>query len=335
MGSYQAIIVQIWRDMFMSNTSIRENLVTVAKLYYVGDLSQDEIAKIMGVSRPKVCRMLKICREKGIVQFNINTTTSHYATLAKKIKNHFSLKEVIVVPSDMSPELSKRNVGKRAAQFLAEHLEENMLIGMAWGSTLRHMVQEYHFDRAIPGGRVIQLTGGLHTQSIDMDGREMAKALAIKLGANWLLMQVPLVVQSKLLRDLLMQEPELTSHFGLFDKMNLAVVGLGSCLPNESITYKAGYISLEESAQLVQSGAVADICGHRISLDGLPANTFLSDRILSVNLESPKKTPLVVGIGSGEEKAFSIIAAARGGYVNTFIIDELAAMSVIGIARIQ
>lgn len=319
----------------MTANSTRENLITVAKLYYIGDSSQDEIAKILGVSRPKVCRMLKICREKGIVQFNINTSSSHFELLAKKIKSHFGLKEVIVVPSEASHDQTKKNVGKRAARYLAEHAADNMLVGMAWGSTLREMVREFQPEKAISGAQIIQLTGGLHTQSIDMDGREMVKALAIKLNANWLLMQVPLVVQSKLLRDLLMQEPELVAHFELFDKMDMAFVGLGSCLPTESMSYKAGYISLEESVQLVKSGAVSDICGYRLMLDGTPATTFLSDRVISINLDKLKKTPIVIGIGSGEEKAFSIIAAARGGYINTFIIDELAAMSVIGIAKIQ
>lgn len=45
--------------------------VEAAKLYYEHQLSQQEISKKLGVSRPTVSRLLKQARETGIVKIEI------------------------------------------------------------------------------------------------------------------------------------------------------------------------------------------------------------------------------------------------------------------------
>ena len=42
----------------------------LATLYYLGDMSQEQLSQIMGISRTKVSRLLKQCREQKIVEFN-------------------------------------------------------------------------------------------------------------------------------------------------------------------------------------------------------------------------------------------------------------------------
>ena len=50
----------------------RETLGKIATLYYLGELSQEDIAEMYGISRFKVSRILKKCREYHIVEFHIN-----------------------------------------------------------------------------------------------------------------------------------------------------------------------------------------------------------------------------------------------------------------------
>jgi DNA-binding transcriptional regulator LsrR (DeoR family) len=312
----------------------RSELIKVAKLYYIGNMSQDRIATIIGVSRPKISRMLKMCKEKKIVEVKINTSSSSYSEIAKKIKAHFHLNDVIVAPSCPDMEDSKKNVGKAAADYLNKQLKSKTIIGITWGSTMNHMVANFHAEKSVDRSFVIQLSGGLHSQSMNLDGRELVKTLAIKLNADWLLLQTPFVVQNRLLKELLMEEPEIKRHFFVFNNIDIAFVGLGSSNPEESVTYKAGYITRAEAEYLEASGAGADICGHRIDNEGRVVSTILTDRVLSIDLETLRKIPIVVGIGAGEEKARSIIAGVKGKYINTLIIDELAAITVIGMEKI-
>lgn len=320
----------------MQNFMNRSNLVKVAKLYYIGNMSQEQIANIMGVSRPKISRMLKLCREKKIVEFKINTSSSSFSELSEKIKTYYNLKDVIIVPSCSNLEESKKNVGKASANYLNMQLKNKMMIGITWGSTMNYMVKYFEPDKSTDRSFIVQLSGGLHsqTQSMNLDARELVKALALKLDARWFLLQVPLVLQNKLLKKLLMEEPEIKTHYLMFDNLDIAFVGFGSSHPEESVTYKAGYITKIESEQLEASGAGADICGHRLDSEGRIVQTILSDRVLSIDLNTLKKIPTVVGIGAGEEKAHSIIAGVRGKYINTLIIDELAAITVMGLEKI-
>ena len=52
----------------MEHSKKRKDLIEVAKLYYYGNLSQDQIAKLMGLSRPKVSRLLAEARQKSGAQ---------------------------------------------------------------------------------------------------------------------------------------------------------------------------------------------------------------------------------------------------------------------------
>jgi deoxyribonucleoside regulator len=51
---------------------MRKKLIhEAAKLYYLKNMTQMETAKILGISRSKVSRLLKEAKEKGYVQINV------------------------------------------------------------------------------------------------------------------------------------------------------------------------------------------------------------------------------------------------------------------------
>jgi DNA-binding transcriptional regulator LsrR (DeoR family) len=294
----------------------------------MGNMSQDEIANLMGLSRPKVSRMLKAARDMNIVKFTISTPPSHYLNLAQRIRQHFGLEHVIVVESDMTKELSKQNVSRVAAEYFMSILRDNSVIGLAWGSTISNILK-FIPQQQTSNCSVWQLTAGLPSQTLELDGHEITKRLAARLNASWHIINAPFIVQNKLLRDLLIREPEIANHFAAFEKMDIAIVGLGSSDPYSSMTYRGNYITFAESKQLVENGCAADLCGHRITADARPAETFLTGRVIAIELEALKKVPQVIAVASGEDKAVSIVAASRGQYIKTLIIDELAAISVI------
>ncbi len=312
----------------MTDSSYRESLITVAKLYYMGNMSQEAIGKLMGLSRPKVSRMLNSARQMQIVRFDISTPPSHYTSLATKIKSHYGLNEVMVLPSESTKEMSKHGVAKAAAHYLEGIIKDGFIIGIAWGSTISY-IPKYLTKSTKQNGSIWQLTAGYPSQSLELDGHEITKRFAEKLNATFHVLNAPFIVQNKLLRTLLMNEPDIANHFKMFEQMDVAFVGLGSSDPEQSMSYKCKCITLDESKALVQEGMSADVCGHRMFIDARPAESFLSDRVISIDLDVLKSIPTVVAVAVGEEKTQSIIASARGKYINVLIIDELAAISVI------
>ena len=182
---------------------------------------------------------------------------------------------------------------------------------------------------------MIQLSGGTQSPNFPLDSRDLTQALAQKLGAGCSLLHTPLVVSSPMVRDILVQEPEIAEHFEKFKRLDAAIVGIGSVRPERSVAYMAGYITREESEALTREGFATDICGNRISREGDIKPNLLSGRVVSIPPEVLRQVPMTIGVAVGEDKAASIIAAARGGFVKTLIIDEVAAILIMGMEGLQ
>lgn len=313
----------------MEQSKKRQDLIKVAKLYYYGNMSQENIASTMNLSRPKISRLLSEARTLNIVQIKIKDGDNGFAEYAEKIQNHFNIEKVIIAPSGTSDEQTKQNLGLYASSYLNSMLDDNMKIGISWGTTLRYFTKQFKAEKSISNGKVVQLVGGTYSESLDIDGRELVKELAMKLNCDHSILQAPLIVHNPKLRDLLMEEPDVIAHFKLIDQLDMAFVGIGSAYYKDSIAYKAKYISEKEGQELNKIGVVCDICSQQLLLDGTCPQTFLSSRIVGTSIPQLDKIPNVVGIACGNKKTLPIISALNGKHVNTLIIDDIAAISIL------
>jgi DNA-binding transcriptional regulator LsrR (DeoR family) len=57
--------------------------------------------------------------------------------------------------------------------------------------------------------------------------------------------------------------------------------------------------------------------------------TELYDRLIAIGIEDLKRIPTRIGVATGQIKAKAVVAAARGGFVNTLILDSLLAGAVL------
>jgi DNA-binding transcriptional regulator LsrR (DeoR family) len=233
-----------------------------------------------------------------------------------------------VLPEAGTHDKAKSELCRHAVQYMLPLLRNKMILGITWGTTVRYIPHHMPQTKLKKCG-LWGLTANLPASFPSFDGHRILSEFAAKLNAARHSLESPFVVQSRVLRDMLKQEPKIAEHFAMFDRMELGIVGLGSSLPEESPTYTNGNITLEESKELAKQGYCADICGHRLDIEGRPAKTFLSGRVISIPLEALKKMPEVIALAEGKEKAVSIIAAARGGYYKSLITDELAAQAVL------
>lgn len=306
----------------------RDLMIHVAKLYYIEGLSQEEIAREIHVSRPSVSRMLKACIREGIVQIKIDDVSSFGKELGKRIVDTYGIDTAIVVPPSYSPEADKEKVGQAAAAYIESLLSPGMLIGIAWGTTIHSIVKNIKPNSAMKAD-VIQLLGGARNKTNDTDANMMAMNLAKALNGDSYILQAPFMVQSKILRDLLMEEPHVKSHFQKIKSTDLAIIGLGSTRPELSAQFRSGHITMEDSEKLIREGAVGDICGSYIDINGHLCNSSLLDRMIAISLDDLKRIPTVIGVAAGEKKADVIVGALRGRYIDVLITDEKAAVSVL------
>ena len=96
---------------------MRKKLIhEAAKLYYLKNMTQMEAAKILGISRSKVSRLLKEAKEKGYVQINIVSPDERCTELEELLKKYFHISEAIVAPLiSKNNSAIRKNIGRMAA----------------------------------------------------------------------------------------------------------------------------------------------------------------------------------------------------------------------------
>lgn len=296
-------------------------LEQIAEMYYIKGMSQEEIAAKVVMSRANISKLLKTCVQEKIVEFHINYSESPGVMLAGLLEEKFKLKKALVVPSDTHEEVSKSNVGKAAATYVENNIKSGMLIGISWGTSLYYLVNSFHPKNTVCAD-VIQMVGGLSAKSVDTDGQDLAKKMALALNGKSYIFQVPMIVQSRVLKDLLMEEPSVVEHFKLFDRIDMAVIGLGSNRAEFSAIYKSGNITREDTENIASLGAVGNICGRHIDINGNPCTTSISDKVIGIELQQLKKIEMVIGVAAGSGKTDAALGGLRGGYIDVLVVDE-------------
>ena len=314
----------------MSTTPLRNELIKVAKLYYHGNCTQDEIAKIMNCSRPRVSRMLTMARELKIVEFKISESIIEIERMEEKLKQELYLKDIKVLPSESGRLGTMYAAAVSAGEYLNKIIKQNMRIGVSWGATIDATVSQFKPNKKYESVVIVQMIGGAPTSSFNIDSRELTIRLANKLGASYSILQAPQYVSSKIVRDLIMDEPEIKAHFRLLKKLDAAIIGISSTNPDHSAAYRAGYISVEDAKKLSDTGFITDVSGTRVYKDGSIRHNEMNDKLIAISPEDLKRTPIVIAVAVGEDKAETIITAAKAKLFNILITDEVAAITILG-----
>ena len=150
----------------MTESEKRKLITKVAKLYYYGNMKQENIARMMGISRPKVSRLLSQASQYNIVHIEIRDNSFYDSDIAETLRAHFDLKYVKVVPSGQIIEDSKNNIGSAASDYLNGHISDGINLGITWGTTVNAFVNSFHSSREYAKSNVLQLAGGTYSQSM-------------------------------------------------------------------------------------------------------------------------------------------------------------------------
>jgi DNA-binding transcriptional regulator LsrR (DeoR family) len=299
----------------------RDFLIEVARLYHEQGLSQADIARRFGISRSSVSLALKASREQGIVEIRIAGTPSPLLRLQAELKERYRLVSAVVVPADPDVELAKLRVGQAASAWMEGELTNGLRIGLSWGTTLFQVVRHVRV-LDLRDVEVVQLHGGLGAEDPAIDAFGLAQSLAGKLRGRYRIIQAPLAVASRELRDQLAREPGIAETLRLGAGSDLALFGVGSNRPRISSLVRTGYLTATESQRLLEAGAVGTVCGLHIDARGRPFPCDWNERLVGIEAASLLRIPRRVGVAAGPDKADAVRAALLGGLIRTLVADE-------------
>ena len=308
-------------------------MVKVANLYYKENLKQESIARRLKVSKYQVNRILKKALNSGMVQINIIDPTKNISDLEEKLEKKFKLKRAIVVENfGLSDTELKAKIGQAASRYLLDIIKEGDAIGVSWGTTINEVINYLptKINRIV---EVVQITGGSHELSIDLNCHDITRRFASKFGVSPHLLYAPSIVDTKIMHDMLLKETSIKKTFDYFSKLTIAMVGIGAMYPRViSTLVKTGHISGNDLKSLKACGAVGDVYSHFFDINGKTCDNKISERIIAMPVKELLSVPYSIGIAGGELKAEAILGAIRGKYINILITDSSAGEKILEIS---
>ena len=303
-------------------------LADVARMYYEQNMTQEDIAKRIGVSRSGVSRLLTRSRELGLVMIQIRHPLQVSASLKQEFLHRFKLRDAQVLMNRQPGETSLSKLGMLAARYVDELLEDGMTVGISWGTAMLQVVHALPVNRRLRLD-IVQLMGSISATSPDVDGPEIARCFAIAYGANCYYLHAPLLVQNASVREALFQERNVRKTFESMARMDIALVGIGAVRASSSGLFRAGYLNERELASIREQGAVGDVCGRYFDNLGDSSHLELHDRIIGVQADVIRRVPYSIGVASGINKAEALLGAIRAGLISVVITDEECAKAVL------
>lgn len=297
----------------------------VAWYYYVGGLTQQDIADKLSITRLRVNRIVGQARADGTVHIDIRLPLARCVALEEKLKQRFGLKEVRVVPTLNDDTEQQRVLGDAVAAMIDPMLIDGQGLGVGWGRTLSAAIRRLN-PRKFNRSWVATLMGGL-TRGSGTNTFEVSTGFARALGSECYYLAAPIYFPSPESRMALAQ------HYGIAEALRrarlteLALVSAGD-MSTRSLLVSTQIVT-ENLAGLREAGAVGDLLGTWLGADGKPVDHPLNQRVMAVSPTELKAIPFSVLASGGIHKAPVVRAVLTAGYTTSLITDESCAEAVL------
>ena len=309
-------------------------LAKAARLYFVEDRSQDDIATVLGTTRSNVSRMLKQARDLGIVEIRIVDPARRDHQLERALRDRFPLVDARIL--EVAPDTDVLpGVGRLAVRWLEETLRDGQVVALSWGQTLEAMVQ------AVDGlsrrdVEVVQLVGGLSSLDSAATGQELVRELSERMGARHRYLHAPALFGSAEALAMLLRERTIAAALDMAKRADIAIVGIGTpgIGSSEALLTALG-LTPEERAAFDAARPVGDVCGRYYDLAGRAVGGVVGERVLAVTLDDLRAVPTVTGVAAGRDKARGILGALHGRIIDVLVCDQAAARAVLSLDRDQ
>ena len=318
-----------------SSDSMFYKMVLISNLYYKEKLSQQEIAKKLNVSRTTVSRALSKAKKEGYIKIIIDFPAENMIELEKEMEKKFHLKEVIAVKVD---DINNRDilVAREAAYYIARMIKNDMIIGIAWGYTMKKIIDA--FDMYKVGSQikaknieVVPLLGTITPETADNSDLRLSYAsllsskLAEMVNGISYHFAAPMYVKDIDTKKMLLEEPQIKNVMQKAKNCHAGIFGIGALVQNSSIAI----LEKDMILKLSKRNGVGEILGRVFDKYGNTVESEWNDRMIGLTLEQAKNIPIRVGVAFGEEKVKAIKTAISKNIINVLITDSVTAESIL------
>ena len=313
----------------MMDSTNHELLAKVASMYYEQEMTQNEIAAALDLSRVKIYRLLKEARERQIVRILIDWPIKRAGELEKQLVAAFGLERALVLRTGATDAaLLLRQIALLAARYLEEVLVDQSTMSICFGSSTYEVISAIRIDFQA-NVKVMQATGSLSHALKEYDSSALTRQLAQKLGGEALYLSSPLLADNAEAAAMIRDQAVVGQTLEQVRRADIALVGIGDLDPMTSGFVKAGVADVAQLRDYRQKGAVGDMAWQIFDRAGRLYSCELNRRIIGVTLDELRAVPHTIAVAVGVNKAAAILGALNTGAINVLCTDEDAAAEII------
>lgn len=316
-------------NKFDPEPSLQDEAARAGWLYYVGGLTQDQIAAELGVSRQRAQRLVSRAMAEGLIHVRLNHRIGACLDLEQALTDRFKLVRCRVAPglgAGADPVLS---IAPAAAAEMERFLRlpDPLVIALGTGRALRGMVDALTPMEA-DQHRLVSLIG-----NIAPDGSasffDVVMRIADKVRAPHYPMPVPVISST----------PEENAAFHALEPVrrvvdlarsaDVVLVGVGQ-MSDDAPLLKDGFVTRAELDEMQAAGAAGEVAGWVFDSAGRYLDFGTNRRTGGVRVQPGLDRP-AIGIAGGPSKVPAIAAALQSRILNGLITDETSARALLSL----
>ncbi|HEY6057683.1 MAG TPA: sugar-binding domain-containing protein [Candidatus Limnocylindrales bacterium] len=301
-----------------------DRLVRASRLYYELGQTQERIAELLGVTRPQVSRLLKRARAEGIVEIRVIDRTTVESVDADRLQERYGLHAIHLAPRLGGPEdLTRRMVGRVAAYVMREVLRDGLTVGVGEGAAIGATLDAMTDD----GGSAVRITTvALNGGGWSVAGQPAAPIrLASIVGGFCQELPAPGIVATPELRRALLEHVGLQAVVAMWNRLDVAIFGIGSYLRADN------WLGADTVRELEERGAVGEVIVAPFDIDGRFVSERLRERTIGFDARELPRVPTTIAVATGTGKVAPILGALRAGVMKVLVTDEATAAAVLAL----
>ena len=303
-----------------------ERMIQAARLYFEKDMTQSQIAKEMGISRPLVSILLSEAKACGIVTFQIHDVANSRQLLINQLENKFPGIRFQIVSDEGSGDATDNLLAATAFRLCFRQETGVKNIGIGWGSMLSRMTavaeatsgSENSSDR-----NVFPLVGGIRTSYRGYHTNEIVRMIGEKTGMDVHYLYFPAFFDETADLEYIKKMEEFQFINQLWNEMDLALISISNypSYPDVGVKYRFGN-------DLMKKNAVGRLLAYYYDIDGNLIDPWINGA-MQPDMAQLRSSSQVVAVCSTQLRPECVIGALRTNLIKTILIPESLAGKII------
>lgn len=298
----------------------------IARMYYMDELNQRDIADRLHISMASVSRALSRAKEQGIVEIRIHSDEHAHGAVERRIEAAYGLAECIVVPSSSRRSQVFTELARALDELLDRILTAGDWLGVSWGETLKAVADNLPGSSTL-GVDVVPTIGAMGEVETGIYPNAIAASFAYKLGGANYLVNTPAIVDTAETSRSIRADGNFVRVDRTWDRVDTVLLGV-SGLDEEDSVGKYSILSSDERSALREAGAVAAMNFIFFDAHGALVETELDERIIKMDEARIRRARNTIVIADGARKAPALEAALASGCVSVLLTDADAAHAI-------